>query len=81
VLNSSGLPPAPYTVQHLPAPDQSAHNEVRAMKLQLEALLAERVAYYTDAKTHINGAESLPADFNDWPTAWERHGWTPTIRL
>ena len=77
----SSLPPTPYKVKNLPARDQNAHDQVKALKLQLKTLLDARVAYYTDAKNNINGAESLPSDYLQWPNEWEKHSFVPAIAL
>jgi NTE family protein len=81
VLSESSLPPAPYTVKNLPAPVQSAHDQVKTLKGQLKTLLDARVAYYTDAANNINGSVSLPSDYLQWSTEWEKHSWTPSVTL
>jgi hypothetical protein len=81
VLPGSSLPPSPYTVQNLSAPDKNALDNVRKLKLELKQLLEKRVAFYADAQNNIKGEESLPADFGTWSTHWEKHNWTPTATL
>jgi NTE family protein len=80
-LPASALPPAPYTVTNLPSPDAAAHAIIKTMKQQLKALLDVRVAFYTKPAKGLKGVDSLPADFNNWPTNWEKHSWTPSISL
>ncbi|HUI18062.1 MAG TPA: patatin-like phospholipase family protein [Alphaproteobacteria bacterium] len=80
-LPTSALPPAPYTVKNIGAPDANAHAQVKTLKAKLKTLLDARIAHYTDAANNINGTESLPADFATWPTQWEKHSWAPVVPL
>ncbi len=77
VMPDAPLPPAPYTVQNLPARDANAENQLRLLKQQLKTLVNARIAYYADAARNLDGTESLPADFRDWWRNWEAHSWTP----
>jgi hypothetical protein len=81
LMPTSALPPEPYQVKNIGAPSTQAHAQVKALKAQLKTLIEARIAYYTNARMNINGAESLPADYATWWSAWERHSWTPTIPL
>jgi hypothetical protein len=80
-MPANQLPPAPYTVTNLPAPDAAAHAKVKQMKQQLKDLVAARIAYYANPAKDITGNDSLPADHNDWVVNWEKHSFTPIIPL
>jgi hypothetical protein len=81
VLPTSSLPPAYYTIKNLPARDNNAHAQAKALKQQLAGLIQQRIAFYTDAANKIDGTASLPSDYATWSTQWEKHSWTPAVPL
>jgi hypothetical protein len=80
-MPTSALPPKPYQVKNIGAPNTQTHAQVKTLKAQLQTLIDARIAYYTDARLHVKGVESLPADYQTWSTQWEKHSWTPAIPL
>jgi predicted acylesterase/phospholipase RssA len=79
---ASALPPAPYSIGTLKAPDAAAHQKVKAMKQQLQTLINDRIAYYDKlALPGFSAVASVPADHESWVKGWEKHDFPETIPL